>query len=411
MSKLKENLVFYLWIAFLLVLIAGAGVGVYQDRVHEAANLSDQIPWGLWIMIDISASAIGAGALGIAALVYIFGLKRFEPLARVAMLIGFLGYSSAALGLMADLGRPDRFWHSLIYWNVRSPLWAVTWSVILCTGAVIVGLLPAVLESPMLARITAFRRLAPIARQATPVAGACASVLSLLHQAAVGVSYGAIKARPIWFKSSLPIIVVTLAISAGLAFSIAMITITARFKKRDIVEPALLQQIAQIAGLVIVVGLFIRLWDLAATTYYSPLPILVQETNLLYAETPYQLGFVVGEIILGSIAPAILLLSPNLNRRRRNLVMAGILSTLGLFLNRWDTTLTGLVATVSYSPSSSDIILTSYFPALAEWLVAFGVAAYAALVYTLAVRFLPIFENGSTMGEEYQPEPAPAAAS
>jgi molybdopterin-containing oxidoreductase family membrane subunit len=344
-------------------------------------------------------------------LVYIFGLERFEPLARVAMLVGFLGYSSAALSLMADLGRPDRFWHSLIYWNVRSPLWAVTWSVILCTGAVIVGLLSTVLESPLLAGKTIFRRLTPLARQVTPVAGACAAVLALLHQAAVGVSYGAIKARPIWFKPSMPIISVVLAISAGLAFTIGLVAITSRLKKRDIVELGLLHQIAHIAGLVIVVGLFIRLWDLAATTYYSPLPILVQETNLLYAQTPYELGFVVGEIILGGVAPAILLLSPNLYRRRRNLVTAGILATLGLFLNRWDTTLTGLVATVSYSPSNPDIILTPYFPALAEWLVALGIAAYAALVYTLAARFLPIFENESMISEEHQPEPAYTATS
>ena len=409
MPKLKENLGFHLWIAFLLVLIAGAGVGVYQDRVHEAANLNDRIPWGLWIMIDISASAIGAGALGIAALVYIFGIKRFEPLARVAMLVGFLGYSSAALSLMADLGRPDRFWHSIIYWNVRSPLWAVTWSVILCTGSVIIGLLPAILESSLLADQTVFRRLAPIARQAAPVAATCAAVLALLHQAAVGVSYGVIKARPIWFKPSMPIIVVTLALSAGLAFTIALVAITSRLKKRDVVDHTLLRQVAQIAGLVIVVGLFIRLWDLAATTYYSPLPILVKKTNLLYAQTPYELGFVIGEIILGSVAPAILLLSPNLNRRSRNLVMAGILSTLGLFLNRWDTTLTGLVATVSYSPSNPEIILTPYFPALAEWLVALGIAAYATLVYTLAVRFLPIFETEAEI-VEHSPEAAPVAA-
>jgi molybdopterin-containing oxidoreductase family membrane subunit len=159
-----------------------------------------------------------------------------------------------------------------------------------------------------------------------------------------------------------------------------------------VVEPALLQEAARITGLVIVASLFIRLWDLAATTYYSPLPILVEETNLLYAQTPYELGFFVGEVIMGSIAPAIILLNPNTNRRSRNLVLAGLLSTFGLFLNRWNTTLTGLVATISYSPSNSEVILTPYFPALAEWLVAFGIAAYAALVYTLTVRFLPIFE-------------------
>jgi Ni/Fe-hydrogenase subunit HybB-like protein len=412
MPKLRENLGFYVWIALLLVLIVGAGVGVYQDRVHEAANLSDEIPWGLWIMIDISASAIGAGALALVALVYIFGLKRFEPLARVALLVGFLGYTSAALSLMADLGRPDRFWHSIVYWNIRSPLWAVTWSVILCTISAMVGLAPAVLESPLFSTRAIFRRLITLTRGVAPILGACAAVLSLLHQAAVGISYGVIKARPIWFKPSLPIIVAVMALSAGPAFTIALTAITSRIKRQDVVKPALLQEAARMTGLVIVAGLFIRLWDLAATTYYSPLPILVEETNLLYAKTPYELGLFVGEVIIGSIVPALILLNPNLNRRSRNLVLAGVLSTFGLFLNRWNTTLTGLVATTSYSPSDPGVIFTPYFPALAEWLVAFGIAAYAALIYTLAVRFLPIFgtEEQDTVEHATGSASIPAAA-
>ena len=37
----------------------------------------------------------------------------------------------AMLSLLLDIGRPDRFWHALVYWNDHSLLWEVTMCVML----------------------------------------------------------------------------------------------------------------------------------------------------------------------------------------------------------------------------------------------------------------------------------------
>ena len=42
-------------------------------------NMYDSVPWGLWITIDLSSIALGAGAFTLSAIVYIFGIKRFQP--------------------------------------------------------------------------------------------------------------------------------------------------------------------------------------------------------------------------------------------------------------------------------------------------------------------------------------------
>jgi Ni/Fe-hydrogenase subunit HybB-like protein len=93
-------------------------------------NLSDIVPWGLWITIDLTAIALSAGAFTLCAIVYLVGLKKYEPLACTATFIGLIGYSMAMLMLLLDIGRPDRFWHGFVYWNTHSVLWEVT----MCVG-------------------------------------------------------------------------------------------------------------------------------------------------------------------------------------------------------------------------------------------------------------------------------------
>ncbi|PIV26537.1 MAG: hypothetical protein COS37_05920, partial [Anaerolineae bacterium CG03_land_8_20_14_0_80_58_20] len=116
------------WITWLgalgLLLAIGLTCGILIFwRGLAITNLTDLVPWGLWITIDLSSIALSAGAFSLCAAVYLAGLKRYEPVARTATFIGLIGYSMAMLSLMLDIGRPDRFWHALVYWNTHSLLW------------------------------------------------------------------------------------------------------------------------------------------------------------------------------------------------------------------------------------------------------------------------------------------------
>src|SRR4030067_333810 len=124
---------FHVWVTVLAaVVLAGAvaGIVVFSQGL-VVTNLTDLVPWGLWITIDLSAIALSAGAFLLCAAVYLLGLKQYQPLARTATFIGLTGYSMAVLCLMLDIGRPDRFWHALVYWNTHSAVWEVTMGVTL----------------------------------------------------------------------------------------------------------------------------------------------------------------------------------------------------------------------------------------------------------------------------------------
>ncbi len=62
-----------------------------------------------------------------------WGGKRLTPFFLV------LGYSS--IGTL-DIGRPDRFWHGFVFWNIHSPLWEVTMCVGLYFSVLMMEVLP-----------------------------------------------------------------------------------------------------------------------------------------------------------------------------------------------------------------------------------------------------------------------------
>ena len=97
-------------------------------------NLNDAYPWGLWISFDILAGvALAGGGFTMAATIYIFNLKKFEPLLRPAKLSAFMGYLVFVVGLFFDLGQPWRIWHPMVMWNPHSVLFEVSWCVMLYT--------------------------------------------------------------------------------------------------------------------------------------------------------------------------------------------------------------------------------------------------------------------------------------
>jgi Ni/Fe-hydrogenase subunit HybB-like protein len=394
-KKQAPSRLFYAWIAILVVVLALGVVGAVLTwaRGLEVTGLSDEVPWGLWITADLSAVALGAGSFVVAGLVYLFGAKRFAAVSRVALLIGFLADTGTVLTLLLDLGRPDRFFHPIIYWNTRSLLWVITWSVILYVSILMIELAPALTESSLFARWPKVQSLGEKIHKATPLVAILGVFVSIIHLAATGAAYGIVRGRPLWFEPAMSIVFLTTGIFGGLSVLILVIVTTSRAMKRELISHDLLDELARITGWTIVGCGIIRLINLATSQFFAYRPFLGESTNLLYRMTPYGLAITLGEFLFGMIIPLSIYFNPNLRNRYRNLILAASSSVIGLLLCRWDSTLSGLTATVSYSPSNPVIQYFSYSPSWVEWVTVAGVLAYAALGYTLAVRFLPIFAS------------------
>lgn len=383
-----------LWVMFLsLVLVVGAGAGlVVFWKGLVVTNLSDLVPWGLWITIDLSSIALSAGAFSLCAAVHLLGLKRLEPLARTAVFIGLIGYTMALLALLLDIGRPDRFWHALIYWNHHSLLWEVTMCVCLYLTVLLLETLP------IFSRLSWLRQRWPhLAEKMShvhhyaPYLAVAGLGLSMLHQSSLGAVYGVLKARPIWYRPDVSVLFIISAVAGGISLTLLASMIAARLTSRARVDDRLLEGVAKVVGWILAGYLYFRFWDALTMTYtYQPGR---NEGLQVLTKGPLAFNFWFGEILLGIVVPMVLLL----NRRTRQMpfwrMVALALVVGGVIAYRWDTNLVGLLVVVSYLPSAPEVTYTQYTPSLVEWLTAAGILAYGLMAFSLGVRYLGVVEH------------------
>ena len=399
------------WLAFLAVLCGvglAAGVLVFVKGL-SVTGLSDRVPWGLWITIDLSAIGLGAGAFLLSAAVYLLGLKRYEPVARLAVFVGLLGYTSALLMLLIDIGRPDRFWHGWVYWNTHSVLWEIIMCITLYSAVLTIEFATIVAEHPYLRRWPWVGKLAHLAHKLMPVLAVVGACLSLLHQSSLGATYGIIKARPVWYKPTMPIMFIAQAISTSPALIVALALIVSKLRGRELISKKLLWGVATFSGFALLVYLYMRFWDYLAMDY-SYLPGRAESMALVNGGvlTP---NFWIGEVLLGGLIPLLILFTDRLRKSDTALIVAGLLMALALIVNRWDTNMIGLLSPAAYTTAVMPRVSISYTPTWVEWATAGGVLGYWLIAFTLGVRFLPIFQREEAEPTEVQVAISHASAS
>jgi molybdopterin-containing oxidoreductase family membrane subunit len=383
-----------LWYVLIGLMIAIGLWGAYNVLRYGlvVTNLTDQVPWGLWITHDLSAIGLGAGAFAFSAIAYLFRFTQFKEISRAAVYVGFIGYTSAMIALAMDIGRPDRFYHPLIYWNVHSVLWEITWCVVLYSSILFLEFLPILLEHPMFDSWPRIRVVGNFLHKLTPVFAVLGLGLSLLHQSSLGATYGVLSGREIWFKPSLPVMFIVSAVAAGTALTLFLTLLAGKFMGVDLISSELKLRVARFSGYAMLAYLYLKLWDWAATSYYSHAPGTADALLRLELTTPYSRTFWVFEVLLGALIPAIIFLYPPLRRNDRILIAGLGLAVVGLIVNRWNVTLSGLVVPPVWSPGIlGNIVVLTYSPSIVEVAVTIGIIGYGFLMFTLGVRHLPLY--------------------
>jgi Ni/Fe-hydrogenase subunit HybB-like protein len=382
------------WLVFLsLMITAGvaAGLMVFWKGL-VLTNLTDLVPWGLWITIDLSSIAIAAGAFSLCAGVYLIGLKRYHAVARTATFIGLIGYTMALLSLVMDIGRPDRFWHALVYWNKHSLLWEVTMCVTLYLTVLLFESMPIFANLEWLQkRFPKLTEKMKGVHHYAPYLAVIGLGLSMLHQSSLGAVYGVLKARPLWYRPDISVLFIISAVAAGMSMTVFVSMLSARLSKRIKVDDSILERVAYFIGWILVGYLYFRFWDALSMTYtYEPGRT---EGLKLLTSGPLSFNFWVGEILLGIVTPMVLLL----NNRTRALpfwrMLAVALVVGGVVAYRWDTNLVGFLVVLSYLPGLPAVTYTSYTPSLIELLAGGGVVAYGMLAVSLGVRYLKVVDH------------------
>lgn len=399
----RSLMVFPYWIGLLLLGVLFGLVGAFivlRDGL-QVTGLSNQVPWGLWISIDLSSIAMGGSAFVFGVIVYILRIKRFEVIGKLSVLLGFLGYSTAGMVLLFDLGQPLRFWHPIVFWQPHSLLWEVTMCVVLYLSVLMAELLPIILEHPvfhthpLLTRNRALGNLMSFVHKFAhwlhnmgPILAVAGLTLSLLHQASLGATYSVLAGRGVWFNQSAPVQFVFSAMSGGIALLFITGVFVFRVMRPGSVSDEALLDVARVSGGITLLLTYLRVWDWAVTNYYSFDREIALQTQVLNHVAPYTLTFWLGQALLPVIAGSILLAAKKI-RNFRVLMATAIIPVLAAILTRWNYNFAGLIASISYDPFTPGVILNSYTPTWVEFSVATLVISYWLLAFSLAARYLP----------------------
>ena len=387
------------WLSFLgMILLGGlvAGILVFWKGL-SITNLTDLVPWGLWITIDLSSIALGAGAFSLCAGVYLFGLKRFQPIARTATFVGLIGYTMATLALILDIGKPERFWHSMVYWNTHSLLWEVTMCVILYLSVLMLETMP------ILANLEWLRKRFPTiaskmehVHHYAPILAIIGLGLSSLHQSSLGATYGVIKARPFWFKPEMSVLFMLSAIVGGISLTLFASMLSSRLTRKAKVNDALIERVAHFVGYLLIGYFYFRAWDALAVTYvYDPGR---SEGLDLITKGPLAFNFWIVEMLLGMIVPMILLLYKPTRTNRFWRMIALLLVAAGVVAFRWDTNITGFLVVMPYVPGQA-IAYASYKPSLVEIMAGAAIVAYGLTAFSLGVKYLRVVDHSLVEAE------------
>ncbi|HEU4364780.1 MAG TPA: Ni/Fe-hydrogenase cytochrome b subunit [Candidatus Krumholzibacteria bacterium] len=359
---------FGFWSAVFWILM-GFGVATafmrFTRGLGSVTNLTDTFPWGLWIGFDILCGVgLAAGGFTITAIVYLFHLERFRPIARPAILTAFLGYLLVVVGLMFDLGRPWNIWHPLIMWNPHSVMFEIAWCVTLYTTVLALEFSGMVFEKLQWKRALRIQHAVVIPLVILGV------ILSTLHQSSLGALYLIVpgKLHPLWYTDRLPVIFWLSAVCAGLAMVIVESRLSARALGRHLEMPLIRELGRALLGALGVLTVF-RLRDLYA-----------RGSLALAFEPTYEAGLFQIEFLLGLVLPFALLAFPRVRASARGLYAASLLTVLGFITHRLNVSITGLESAQH-----------RYIPAVGEVLVTLMLVALGFGAFKLAAKYLPVY--------------------
>jgi len=355
------------------VLAAGAYATVlrFTRGLGATTNLSDAFPWGLWIGFDVMCGVmLAAGGFTLTATVYIFHLKKFQPIVRPTILTAFLGYLLVVVALLYDLGRGYRIWHPLVMWNPRSVMFEVAWCVTLYTTVLSLEFAPAIFERLRMEKLLKIQHAVSIPLVILGV------ILSTLHQSSLGSLYLIVpnKLHPLWYTPLLPLLFFVSAICVGLAMTIFESCMTSRHFGKHL-EISLLRSLGRTLLVALCVYSVIRFQDLYERGVLK-----------LVAQRSYEANLFLLEVVMGLAVPIGLLMVPKFRESAGGLYLSSVLVVLGFVTNRMNVAITGMESSAGMH----------YFPKWTELAVTASIIGVAFAIFALAVKYLPIFqaENG-----------------
>ncbi len=393
-----------LWLIVLGVLIAaGLATWIYQlTQGLQITHMRDNVIWGLYIIFFMYFVGLSAGGLIIASAGRLFGLDRFRPIVRLAVVEAAIAVFIAAVFILPDLGHPQRIYNLIIHAHWLSPM---VWDFLVIAIYLVISLVYLWLytrrdhaargswmalgtrDTSAAARATDSKVTYWLAWLALPAA-------VLVHSITAWI-FGLQISRGFWYSAIMPPLFITSALVSGLSLVVILAMVTRRYG-RVTFDDGLLSYLGRLLAAFVAVEAFFVFSEVLAGYY----PGVTTDASHLLFTGRYAPGFYF-EWVVGLVVPFVLMVVARWRAHRSVVALASVLALLGILVHRANLIVIGLgSAPIQLAPgtplgtpatSGSSFATTSvYFPSGYEFVIVIGALALAALLYTLAVRYIPL---------------------
>ncbi|MGA0842870.1 MAG: NrfD/PsrC family molybdoenzyme membrane anchor subunit [Arenicellales bacterium] len=347
-----------------------------ESAGHWVTGMTNRVVWGMPHVFAVFLIVTASGALNVASIASVFGRSDYKSLSRLSGLLAAALLIGGLSVLVLDLGRPDRLIVAMTHYNFRS---IFAWNIFLYTG--FLGIVVVYLWMMFEPRMNRF---------VTRV-GTLAFAWRIILTTGTGSIFGFLVARETFSSALLAPMFIAMSLSFGTAVTLLLGALVFHLKGENL--PAeLTGKLARLLGyFVLSVSLFVAVSHL--THLYSAGHQDI-ERFLLIDGRPYSLLFWIGQVLLGTLVPAVLLLSDRFKRAvsvplGALLVVIGGLAQLYVLIIGGQAYPMSIVSGFSESSTFFDGVIAMYRPSLPEWGLGVGGMALAALIFLVGTRVLP----------------------
>lgn len=369
---------FYLLLALGGLLVAGGAWAAWVMHAHGHAitGMTNQVVWGMPHVFAIFMIVAASGVLNVASVGSVFGKRVYKARAKLSGLLSLALLAGGLAVLMLDLGRPDRVVIAATHYNPTS---VFAWNVLLYSG--LFAIVALYLWTMMERRMNRYSK----------YAGLAAFAWRFVLTTGTGVIFAFLVARQAYHSAVLAPMFIVMSLAWGMAiFLIAQAAIFAWHGRE--VDAAVRQRMARLLGIFVVAVLYFVIVYHLTNLYFARQTDF--ERFILVEGGIYPVLFWGGYVLLGTVAPLVLIYHPAFASPRMLLLACGLV-LLGAFAHLYVFIIGGQAYPLELFPgyvvSSSffDGAIEHYRPSLPEIVLGLGGVGVAFAATVLGLRVLP----------------------
>ena len=333
--------------------VAGLASAHHMESAgHWVTGMNNRVVWGVPHVFAVFLIVSASGALNAASIASVFGRETYKPLSRLSALMAITLLVGGLTVLVLDLGRPDRLIVAMTHYNFRS---IFAWNIFLYTGFIV------------LVVVYLWMMFEPRMNRFVGRVGTTAFAWRLMLTTGTGSIFAFLAAREAFDSAVLAPMFIAMSLSFGTALTLILSALIFSIRGDGLPTELMLNLRRVLAYFIIAVAFFVvvdHLTRLYGAEHYSVERFILLEGGI------YSMLFWIGQILLGTILPAVMLMQ----RRCSTLVptiVAASLVLVGAFCQLYVLIIGGQVFPIDIVPGFSetsrffDGVIAEYHPSLA----------------------------------------------